>query len=242
LSWDRALSTIRSSQAQWSSVAINVRESAIEHLASHKRINSAQAVAGDRFRRLWEQAAIGAVKAIDPTKDAVDGGAAGDLITDVMLAASEELKRALQAIGPIGSRVLISVIEEGSIEKAANKWSRTGCGQRPPRRRLHYGYRRRCTRRTGQSLADSKASAGRAPSSATTSARAKKSSSTMTLSPPVRSARAGRRMKSVSAGSATPSAARFARLTGSKRITRTPIGGAHDRKKSVVCRPSAGLI
>ena len=108
------------------SVAVNVRESAIEHLASRKRINTTQAVAGDRFRRLWELAAIGAVKGIDPTKDAVDGSGAGDPITDAHLAAAEELKRAMRELGAIGSRVLVSIIEEGSIEKAAGKWARMG--------------------------------------------------------------------------------------------------------------------
>jgi hypothetical protein len=111
---------------QRAAVAINVRESAIEHLASHKRINAAQAAAGDRFRRLWEQAAIGAVKATDPTKDAIDSSCTADPITDTLMRASSELKRATQAIGLVGSRILVSIIEHGSIEKAAREWARMG--------------------------------------------------------------------------------------------------------------------
>lgn len=105
--------------------AVNVRESAIDHLASHNRINTSQAAAGDRFRRLWEQAAIGGIKGMDATREAVSGHIA-DPITDQVVAAAKDLQAAMQAIGVIGSRVLMSIMEEGSIEKAATKWSGMG--------------------------------------------------------------------------------------------------------------------
>ena len=106
--------------------AVNVRESAIDHLVSRRRINAAQAFAGDRFRRLWELSAVGSVKGIDPTKDVVDGNGSMEPVTDARLVASQELKTAIQAIGLSASRVLISVLEEGSIEKAASRWSSVG--------------------------------------------------------------------------------------------------------------------
>jgi hypothetical protein len=105
--------------------AANVRESAIDHLASRNRINTAQAAAGDRFRKLWESAAIGAVKGLDPAKDVVDGGpGALDPLTDQVARASKELADAIEALGPVDSRIMLAIMEEGSIEKAAAKWSR----------------------------------------------------------------------------------------------------------------------
>jgi hypothetical protein len=107
--------------------AVNVRECAIAHMASRGRLNSSQEAAGERFRKLWEQAAIGRSRAIDPAKEAVDGGTLGDPMTDDMVRAARELDRALKSVGMIASSILISVVGEGKrIEDAAADWSRQG--------------------------------------------------------------------------------------------------------------------
>lgn len=106
---------------------VNVRECAIAHMASRGRLNPSQEAAGERFRKLWEMAAIGRSRAIDPGKEAVDGGTLGDPMTDDMVKAARELDRALKSVGMIASSILISVVGEGKrIEDAAADWSRQG--------------------------------------------------------------------------------------------------------------------
>lgn len=106
---------------------VNVRECAIAHMVSRGRLNLSQEAAGERFRKLWEAAAIGRSRAIDPGKEAVDGGTVGDPMTDDMVKAARELDRALKSVGMIASSILISVVGEGKrIEDAAADWSRQG--------------------------------------------------------------------------------------------------------------------
>lgn len=109
------------------SAKVNVRESSIDHMASRGRINTAQTEAGQRFRRLWEQAAVGRNQAMDTTKEFVDGGGAIDPISDQLVKASIELNRIIQVLGPVGSRMLILIVGEGKrIEDAAREWSTMG--------------------------------------------------------------------------------------------------------------------
>lgn len=106
---------------------VNVRESSIDHMASRGRINSAQSEAGQRFRRLWEKAAVGRNQAMDPSKEFVDGGGAVDPISDELVKASIELAKILRVAGPIGAQLLISLVGEGKrVEDTAKDWSRSG--------------------------------------------------------------------------------------------------------------------
>lgn len=106
---------------------VNVRESAIAHMASRGRINTAQEAAGERFRKLWEQAGIGNNRAMDPAKEFVDGGTLGDPLSDELVKASLELAKAMQALGQVGCRILIGIVGEGKrIEDVAAEWSKGG--------------------------------------------------------------------------------------------------------------------
>jgi len=106
---------------------VNVRESSIDHMHSRGRIDEAQKLAGDRFRRLWEKAAVGSNKAMDTTKEPVDGGGIGDPISDDLVKASVELSRVMRELGPTGSQLLIALVGEGKrVEDVAASWSRAG--------------------------------------------------------------------------------------------------------------------
>jgi hypothetical protein len=106
---------------------VNVRESSIDHMFSRGRIDAAQNEAGQRFRRLWERAAVGRNQAMDTTKETVDGGGFVDPISDDLVKASIELNRVMTELGPIGSKLLISIVGEGEqISVAAKDWSRKG--------------------------------------------------------------------------------------------------------------------
>jgi hypothetical protein len=106
---------------------VNVRESSIDHMHSRGRINNAQNEAGQRFRRLWEKAAVGRNQAMDTTKEFVDGGGALDPISDELVKASIELSKVMGILGPIGSRLLMQIVGDGArIEDAAKEWSKAG--------------------------------------------------------------------------------------------------------------------
>jgi len=106
---------------------VNVRESSIDHMFSRKRIDAAQNEAGQRFRKLWERAAVGRNQAMDTTKENVDGGGFVDPISDELVKASIELNRVMGALGPVGSNLLISIVGEGKrIEDAAKDWIKDG--------------------------------------------------------------------------------------------------------------------
>jgi hypothetical protein len=109
------------------SAVVNVRESSIDHMASRGRINAAQSEAGQRFRRLWEKAAVGKSQGIDPSKEFVDGGGIADPISDDLVKASFELAKILRVAGPVGSQLLIAIVGEGGrIEDTAKGWSKAG--------------------------------------------------------------------------------------------------------------------
>jgi hypothetical protein len=108
---------------------VNVRESSIDHMHSRGRIDASQKQAGDRFRKLWEMASVGRNQAMDTTKEPVDGGGAGDPISDDLIRASLELSRVMRELGPVGSRLLVSLVGEGRrVEDVASDWSQTGGG------------------------------------------------------------------------------------------------------------------
>lgn len=107
--------------------AMNVRESVIEHMLAHGRIDRAQAEAGARFRRLWELAAIGRQHGVDFSGAGCRSGKVDDPISDELVYAGGELAKVLFRIGIIRSRILVSVVGEGrTIEQIAQQWSRSG--------------------------------------------------------------------------------------------------------------------
>lgn len=105
----------------------NVRESSIDHMHSRGRIDASQKLAGDRFRKLWEMAAVGRNQAMDTTKEPVDGGGGGDPISDDLIRASQELARVMRSLGAVGSQLLISLVGEGKrVEDVARNWAKGG--------------------------------------------------------------------------------------------------------------------
>lgn len=106
---------------------VNVRESSIDHMHSRGRIGASQKLAGDRFRKLWEMAAVGRNQAMDTSKEPVDGGGAGDPISDELIKASLELSRVMRAVGAVGSALLVEMVGERKLLKdVAAKWSNAG--------------------------------------------------------------------------------------------------------------------
>lgn len=89
---------------------INVRESAVETLYARKFLGSAQKLAADKFRALWETAGA-KTGSLDYSHDRVDGSKGDPLIT--RLQAAEELKRCRILLGARGYETVQAICGEG---------------------------------------------------------------------------------------------------------------------------------
>lgn len=70
---------------------VNVRESAVSVLASKGQVSESQVAAADRFRRLFEAMGGAGARAMDPSKEFVDGGRIPDPISAHQIDAGKEL-------------------------------------------------------------------------------------------------------------------------------------------------------
>lgn len=108
-------------------VTANVRESAIDHMASRGRLDATQVAAADRFRKMWELAAIGRQKGVDLDNVGGGSGVPNDPLTDALVRASRALNTALRELGPVHSKILIDIVGEGKlIETVATNWAKAG--------------------------------------------------------------------------------------------------------------------
>lgn len=93
-----------------------LRSDPLARLHSHHQIDDAQYHAGRCYQRDWEVAERGA-RAIDPTKEAVDGGRLPEALTDRQIAARKRLTRIRVELGRSMRTLLDGVlIERKSIE------------------------------------------------------------------------------------------------------------------------------
>lgn len=89
-------------------------------LHAHHRIDDAKYYAGREWQALYERCALGAVQAVDTSKEPVDGGRWPDLLTDHRAAASRKLALLAEAVGRKEAILLSDVLGLGMfIEQAA---------------------------------------------------------------------------------------------------------------------------
>jgi hypothetical protein len=99
---------------------VNVRESAIGTLASRKDnkgkplIDASQVAAADRFRRFWEAMGGAGARAIDYSRDKVDGGQIADPIDISQMAAARRLAEAERTLGERNYELVRRVCGEGA--------------------------------------------------------------------------------------------------------------------------------
>lgn len=107
-------------------VARNIREHPLHTLHASKRIDDAQLVAGEMFRRKWERAAIGPSKSIDLSAIRVDGGGPVlGTITDGAAESIQWLNRVARypGCGKVGFAILSQICGEGrGIAETADRW------------------------------------------------------------------------------------------------------------------------
>jgi hypothetical protein len=108
-------------------VVRNLRDDPLAAMHNRRWIDHCQYMAGRRWQRLWELSQGHTVQAIDPSKDAVDGGQiAQSTVTDTQIQASDELKEAMHALGMIGEKLVRDVLADClSLQQCAVKRGQT---------------------------------------------------------------------------------------------------------------------
>lgn len=92
------------------SVIRNMRGDILAQMRDKEEINEHQFLAGRHWEGLWKRAEIGGVKAMDTTKEPVDGGGQNyEPLTDKQRMAVREMRRAEAALGLRGA-VLVNLV------------------------------------------------------------------------------------------------------------------------------------
>lgn len=89
----------------------NEKADPLERLRQQKDIDEAQYQAGKAYERDLELAEIGNVKAIDPTKEAVDGGRLPESLSEAQRKALVRLNESSRIMGMFGENVVRGVLQ-----------------------------------------------------------------------------------------------------------------------------------
>jgi len=111
-------------------VVRSVRDDPLADMYSRSVIDSAQFQAGRKWQRLAERSTIGAIRAIDPSKEAVDGGRLPEPLTDSQIKAFRELNEAHRRLGEWGCALMRDLLEnQMAMGKMAEKYKLTTARQ-----------------------------------------------------------------------------------------------------------------
>ena len=107
----------------------STRHDPLAEIISKGQIDQCDYVAGRHWQAAWENAEIGSVRAIDPTREAVDCGSLPEMLTDTQRRAVQDLKAAREALGQEGHQLICDVPGRGMLitQAARNRglWSET---------------------------------------------------------------------------------------------------------------------
>lgn len=90
----------------------SVKKDPLADMLSRGVIDQALYLAGRKWQALYERRMVGTVGAIDPTKEAVDGGKMRDPLTDRQMLATDELHRANLVLGRVGKNLMVDLLGE----------------------------------------------------------------------------------------------------------------------------------
>ncbi len=112
--------TIRDHEGDQIRVLRSLRDDPLAALFARQQIDDAQYLAGRKWQALFEMSGIGAVRAIDPTREAVDGGRMPEMLTEAHREAVKRMAVLGRALGLEGDALVRDVLGLGySLEKAA---------------------------------------------------------------------------------------------------------------------------
>jgi hypothetical protein len=98
----------------------SIRDDQLAGMYSRSQIDDAQYRAGRKWQQLYELSEIGAVRAIDPSKEAVDGGGMLEPLTDKQIDAFKAMGECNRVLGEGGGSLVRDVLGRGwSIGMAA---------------------------------------------------------------------------------------------------------------------------
>lgn len=100
----------------------NVKESAITSMAARGHLSVAQVRAAKTFCSLWEALGGSGARAIDYSREPVDGGKNPEAMTDKQMRAGQELKKCSSLLGVLGYELVCKIAGMGmSLEDVAGK-------------------------------------------------------------------------------------------------------------------------
>jgi hypothetical protein len=100
----------------------STRNDPLADLKARGVIDPCDYVAGRHWQAAWENAEIGGIRALDPSREVVDGGRLPELLTDIQRRAAQDLKAARDALGEQGHALVCDMLGGGlSVADAARK-------------------------------------------------------------------------------------------------------------------------
>lgn len=107
-------------------VTRSTRHDPLFDMKSKRQIDQCDYMAGRHWQAAYENAEIGHVKAIDPSKEAVSGGRMPEVLTKRQMVAVQDLKAARDALGTEGAVLVMDILGKGwSVKEAALARGRT---------------------------------------------------------------------------------------------------------------------
>jgi len=105
-------------------VVRSIRDDPLGWMHSRRQIDDAQLAAGRKWQKLHEISTIGPISAIDPAKEAVDGGEMREPLTNLQIDAFKELSKVSRELGEFGGALVRAVLGRGlSVASAAAEFN-----------------------------------------------------------------------------------------------------------------------
>lgn len=120
-------------------VVRSLRDDPLAAMEAAGQIDSVQFLAGRHWQFAYVRCEIGGVRAIDPTKEAVDGGRLADPLNEVVKKAIADIARASSALGNEGDSLIRDVL--GSKKTVAMAADARGLGTESGRKYLGKRFR-----------------------------------------------------------------------------------------------------
>ena len=105
------------------SVVRNIKDDPLAGMLARRQIDQAQFIAGRTWQRYWEDSEIGCVRAVDPTKEPVDGKSPPrSPFTDKQQHAFSELQQVRGILGQEGNTIVCEILGQRVQLEMVAQW------------------------------------------------------------------------------------------------------------------------